>query len=501
MVSAFLIVSIIIIAPLVLFCCLLLLAYFGHPDDHNQAWIPKIITVIGLWLAFSSVLALPYDVSNSRGAGGGLRVDILWQILYIAMACFIALIVPFAFFYYESDSDPNEDKGFFGSQFCSAFMQTLAFFAAFVILLVVLYSFLNKAEIPVRRVTHNSSLLGPVSNTTFRAIGCQQPFCVKDRYIWSIPVTFPTYITAFISFIGWFFFTLFAGIGLVALPLDLINEWRTRPAPLKYQDYYDQKQALGQRAKKLIEVGDKLMKDLDEPKPNRKQRNDAKNTLKKFETAYYFLKQDYEVLRISKEEKGGNPIWYFFKFILGICGGIISITWIIHIAIFVLPITPIHPFLNNFFIELEEVGGGGFPLFGIIAFTLYAYWLIWCVVKGNFRFGARFLFIRLYPMEIGNTLMNAFLFNTWLIMICSVSVVMFCVRAFPVYTRLTQIDLLFGSQIQHLQFFRYFWTNNVFIWALIAIAFITLVYLIIRPRNRAKEIEARLDAVQKGSDD
>jgi hypothetical protein len=52
------------------------------------------------------VLIMPYDISNTKGAGGGLRVDILWQILYISIACLNFGLIPFAVFFYESDVDP-----------------------------------------------------------------------------------------------------------------------------------------------------------------------------------------------------------------------------------------------------------------------------------------------------------------------------------------------------------------------------------------------------------
>jgi hypothetical protein len=38
--------------------------------------------------------------------GGGLSVGILWQIIYISLAVMLFVIIPFAFFFYESDVDP-----------------------------------------------------------------------------------------------------------------------------------------------------------------------------------------------------------------------------------------------------------------------------------------------------------------------------------------------------------------------------------------------------------
>jgi hypothetical protein len=52
------------------------------------------------------VLVLPYDVANTQGDGGGLNVTIVWYIIYLATALFLSVIIPFAFFFYESDVDP-----------------------------------------------------------------------------------------------------------------------------------------------------------------------------------------------------------------------------------------------------------------------------------------------------------------------------------------------------------------------------------------------------------
>jgi len=192
-----------------------------------------------------------------------------------------------------------------------------------------------------------------------------------------------------------------------------------------------------------------------------------------------------------------NPLWYIGALVLGILCASMSVAWILHIIIFILPKKPLNPFLNNLFIDLQNVGGqnGGFPLFGILAFTCYSFYLLWACVKGNFKLGIRFGFWRIYPMEIGKTKMNAFLANTWIILLCSVPTVQFCVRAFPVYARETTIDNLFGSQVEYLNFFKYFWENNVFILMMIIIFGITGFYISVRPRDRNAEVEAELNKI------
>lgn len=44
-----------------------------------------------------------------------------------------------------------------------------------------------------------------------------------------INVGVPIYIIGILSFVGWIFFVLFGGVGLTALPLDLILEFKHRP--------------------------------------------------------------------------------------------------------------------------------------------------------------------------------------------------------------------------------------------------------------------------------
>jgi LMBR1 domain-containing protein 1 len=81
--------------------------------------------------------------------------------------------------------------------------------------------------------------------------------------------------------------------------------------------------------------------------------------LHRFKQAVYFLKKDRDMLFTAHALKGGNPLWYFMKLFLGVIGTAISLSWLIHICIFVLPEEPFDPFLNNLFIKLEELGGRG----------------------------------------------------------------------------------------------------------------------------------------------
>lgn len=67
--EVWLLIVVCVLAVLLAFGMCLVVVIFGHEDDKNTAWVPKIVTVFGLWLAFASVLVLPYDVANTQEGG------------------------------------------------------------------------------------------------------------------------------------------------------------------------------------------------------------------------------------------------------------------------------------------------------------------------------------------------------------------------------------------------------------------------------------------------
>ncbi len=58
-------------------------------------------------LAWAQVLMLPLDVANNRSFGGGINMQIFWEIVYISTAIMIIFIIPALSAYYESDPDDS----------------------------------------------------------------------------------------------------------------------------------------------------------------------------------------------------------------------------------------------------------------------------------------------------------------------------------------------------------------------------------------------------------
>lgn len=51
-----------------------------------------------------------------------------------------------------------------------------------------------------------------------------------DTDVWEVRTSFPVYIIAAASIIGWITFIMFGSFGMVALPVDLIRDFFNRPS-------------------------------------------------------------------------------------------------------------------------------------------------------------------------------------------------------------------------------------------------------------------------------
>jgi hypothetical protein len=92
-------------------------------------------------LAWAQVLMLPLDVSNARGEGGGINMQLFWEVIYIALVIMVVVVIPACIFYYESD-----DEWTCWEKFKYAFCYLIATIIVVVIIVVILYSFLSKVN-------------------------------------------------------------------------------------------------------------------------------------------------------------------------------------------------------------------------------------------------------------------------------------------------------------------------------------------------------------------
>merc|ERR1711976_456956 len=91
-------------------------------------------------------------------------------------------------------------------------------------------------------------------------MGCttKGPECNAENVNLIMNVTFPVYTIAVVAFAGWFFFTLFCGVGFFTVPMDLINYYRRRVRFLDPDQKQDFKDALGKKAVSI----EKILRDM-----------------------------------------------------------------------------------------------------------------------------------------------------------------------------------------------------------------------------------------------
>jgi len=286
------------------------------------------------------------------------------------------------------------------------------------------------------------------------------------------------FITA-LTFIGYFFFTIFCGIGLAALPFDLINAFRFRPRRIDLETFTRLKAEVNERAVELLDIGT-AMKERGRSSSRSGRRKDAQN-YNKFKQAVYLLETDYERLITSYKPQRyeARIIFSYIKLFLGFIAIFMSLDWLLHKILYIVIHKPPNTFLNQLLIIMDGAAG----LLGTAFYGLFTFYLLLSVVSGNFKFGMRiFIFFPIHPMKVNGTLMNSFLFNTLLILLTSVTVTQFCTIAFNRYTTATAVNEIFSMSIDNLFVLKYFW--QVYTYILLGLIPLSAILLFVCPAEK-----------------
>jgi len=531
----FLIISILIAVAILAVVSFYLLVHFQHPDDKNDAYFPKFVVLTGFVLAGCTVLLLPLDVANNDGyAGcdgyntkvcGGLNMNLLWQIMYMITLVYLVFFIPFSVFFYEADDGtlmggPRKSRAF------AASIWQIAVIVIVGLVLAICYYFLSYTSIPVTEYivpTINGGAIYETENYSQNNYSFEvdmlenlnaNDIVVSDEIIndpngdgiISIQVNIPTFCIAFMSFIGWFFFAFFGGVGLASFPMDGILAYVNRPRHMDAVEYAEAQLSLRNRTNELVNVGELLKIERAQRessyssggggwcggKSDRKSNKIDRKTLNQFKQSIFLLEKDVADFSSATQSKEQYSVFIpYFQLFGGILSSILSILWIIQVCIYVLPTIPVHPFLNDYFKWFDL----WFPLFGVISVAVFSLYLLGAAVNGCFKCGLRFFFFTLYPMKLHRTYMSSFLFNIALVLLCSVPAVQFSVLAFAEYAQYTDVLQMFGVQVKYLEFFSIFFEKKIFDYVLLAMACLTTMYLICKPRESpysALELRDRL---------
>jgi len=489
MVNIILIVIAIVMMLVLVASSIYILVHFSDEADKNTAYFPKILVVFGISMSFALILLLPMDVANAR-TNGGLAMNGLWIAAFITALVLIVIVLPFAIFFYEAED--NESS--FGKRFGEGAKYSIIILFIYCFITAILWVFLGEAQVPYTHL--RASSVGSQLESTAGCSGaeCFIPFLavytnpISNTATLNFIVSPILYGISILTLMGVILFVVFGGIGLAAMPLDLFNGWRNRPKFIPAEVYHEQRNIIGNESTRLLEVGEKMMDTFKRKGSSRPRTRRQRKAYNRFKAEVYFLQEDYTTME-KMFNKGLGPkiaiiIWSWTQLVLSFLSAGVSIMWFIHVIVYAAPQftgPPLNLFLNQMFVKLDDAWG----LLGVTAYGIFALYLLLCVIKGNFKFGLRVpLFFSIHPMKVNGTMMNAFLFNTMLLLTSTICVLQFCSLCFSLYSRFTTIDVIFNVGVQNLRYIKYFW--RYYYLAFIAFAVVTLIYLLVFPSDKKR---------------
>jgi len=320
-----------------------------------------------------------------------------------------------------------------------------------------------------------------------------QRYCSVSSTL-TMRTSLPVYILAMLSFFGWFLMILFAGFGLFLVPMDLINDFRNRPIRIDVAEFAKKKNELKQKTSAALQVGREKQAGFATHSNKRKEREFAN----KFKAIVYELEIEHERLEICHKEAGGNPIIPWAKLFFGVWSMVIAWSWIIQIILTLMlnGCNGLCPFMNSIIIELNTA----FPLFAVVTYAIFSFYLLLCVVKGCIKIGMRMFFlISIHPLKVGGTMMNSMLFNTCLLLLTAAPVVQLSASAIPEYTRNSAVLAIYGNQNNYLQGIGKLYSQLIFYIIFVVASFLALLWGAVIPcfrKNRPSNLDEMMASVK-----
>jgi LMBR1 domain-containing protein 1 len=255
--------------------------------------------------------------------------------------------------------------------------------------------------------------------------------------VWAARVGFPTYAVALAGTAGWALFLLFAGVGLVALPADLIRAWAGRPrATIPRSEYARRAAALGQRAAAAAAAAGRLRAEERGGGSSSSRRALPRPALRTLRREVDLLEADTAALE-AVFPRGDDPAAAWALTVLGfwarLAGGVVAGlgtgAWVAHLALAVFPRPPVSPVLSDALAGLDRAA----PLLGTAAFAALCFHLVASTLAGCARVGLALGVGRVHPMVRAGTHASGLLFNGGLALLASGAAVQFTAQAFAPY--------------------------------------------------------------------
>jgi uncharacterized membrane protein YjjP (DUF1212 family) len=104
----------------------------------------------------------------------------------------------------------------------------------------------------------------------------------------------------------------------------------------------------------------------------------------------------------------------------------------------------------------------------------------------------------IYPLRDGDTPLNSLLFNALIILLSSAAIAHLTFLAFQDYAYGSSAVFVFGTQVNYLDLYRYFFSNNVMVWIYCILSIIGCFLVIIYGRDKpAVKTKKKIDEMME----
>ncbi|KAF4720231.1 hypothetical protein FOZ62_030840 [Perkinsus olseni] len=274
---------------------------------------------------------------------------------------------------------------------------------------------------------------------------------------------------------------------------------RRPPSAIRDADYRNHQEVLARAASSLQVRLEKLKREeakLDTLREFRKKRKEAslKRDFNKSKADVHMLEDAFSHAHsvVNRTRGENSSLIRVGKLALGIISMILSILWLLHVALYMLarkkgtgdPVSPMLNWLLTDFVHSDSLFIVTFLVFGILVFYLQA-----ATITGCITFGTKLFFIvPVHLLRSGDTPLNSLLFNASLILLSTAATVHFATVALADYTKQSVAWRMFATEVHYLDFYRFFFDNKIFLYMMIISSVIGFIMLTVNGRVKTTSL-------------
>lgn len=180
-------------------------------------------------LAEAQILLLPLDVIDAR-ENTNVDMIVFWQIIYMSSLFMNTLVIPFAYFFFNTDEDIDHK-----TRFCTAFRNEVVYLCMFGVVHFTMFVTMRNAYIPIRANSFDfKSMIEPEGGLNENSMLFDKVFLpIDDGRVWKdndesifkvshitlhTTLQHASYCIGAGAFWGQFFLIFFLGSGMITFP-------------------------------------------------------------------------------------------------------------------------------------------------------------------------------------------------------------------------------------------------------------------------------------------